>query len=74
MMLTVQQAGKIGGLTTSKKMGREFYVHIGRKGQEAVRRKYPNMARIWGRMGGRPRRPTLAEIMGEEGQILKNGG
>ncbi|MFH1031368.1 MAG: hypothetical protein V1767_02215 [Chloroflexota bacterium] len=39
-----------------------------------MRQKHPGMARIWGRMGGRPRKPTLAEIMGEPVAITNKGG
>jgi len=30
-----------------------------------MRSKYPGMAADWGRKGGRPRKPDLAEVMGE---------
>jgi general stress protein YciG len=56
MGITVNEAGKKGGHRTLKKLGHEFYVHIGRKSQCAMRRKYPNMAREWGRLGGRPKK------------------
>ena len=74
MPITVSQAGRKGGRTTLKKKGREFFAQIGRKGQMAMRKKYPDMASRWGRMGGRPKKPTLGEIMGENGQITPRGG
>lgn len=74
MTLTVVQAGRKGGRSTLRKRGRAFYVHIGRIGQLATRKKHPGMARIWGKMGGRPKKPTLHEIMGENGQIITRGG
>ena len=74
MTLTVVQAGRKGGRSTLRKKGRDFYVHIGKMGQLAMRKKYPNMARNWGKLGGRPKKPTLAEIMGETGQIIIGGG
>jgi len=74
MEMTVVEAGRKGGRTTHRRWGRDFYVHIGKMGQVAMRKKYPNMAGTWGKMGGRPRKLTLAEIMGENGQIVARGG
>ena len=65
MSLTVAEAGRRGGLKVLQTRGRDHFVTIGRKGQEAMRRKHPNMAAEWGRRGGRPRKPTLAQYMGE---------
>jgi len=65
MSMTVAEAGRRGGLKTSRTRGKEFYQKIGLKGQKTMRRKYPDMARFWGKLGGRPKKPTLAEIMGE---------
>jgi len=59
MVTTVQEAGKKGGLTTLSLKGREFYSTIGRKGQKSLRSKYPGMASIWGKLGGRPKKLTL---------------
>ena len=56
MTITVAEAGRRGGLTVLRKLGREFYVGIGQKGQKSMRRKYPNMAQEWGRLGGRPKK------------------
>jgi len=60
--VTVKQAGRLGGLATLRKQGRQFYAEIGRLGQRAMRAKHPNMASEWGKLGGRPRKPTLDEI------------
>lgn len=68
MVITVVEAGRKGGHATLTKKGRDFYVHIGKMGQAAMRKKYPNMAGIWGGKGGRPRKLTLSEIMGEKGK------
>ncbi|MHB1415086.1 MAG: hypothetical protein ACYC1C_07515 [Chloroflexota bacterium] len=38
--MTVREAGRKGGETTSNKYGREFYEQIGRKGGETVSNKY----------------------------------
>lgn len=65
MSLTVAEAGKLGGLKLLRTRGHDYFVAIGRKGQAAMRRRYPGMATEWGKLGGRPRKPKLAEIMGE---------
>jgi len=66
--ISVVEAGRLGGKAVLKKKGRDFFSLIGKMGQLAMRKKYPNMARNWGKLGGRPPKPTLAEIMGEEGK------
>ncbi|MDA8218008.1 MAG: hypothetical protein M0Z94_10370 [Dehalococcoidales bacterium] len=38
--MTVREAGRKGGETTSNKYGRGFYEQIGRKGGETVSNKY----------------------------------
>ena len=68
MSLTVAQAGKRGGLRLLQTRGRDYFVMIGKKGQTVMRRKYPDMAREWGKRGGRPRKMTLDEILGEKGK------
>jgi len=62
--LTVRQAGHRGGLAVLQKYGRKFYVEIGKKGQQTTRTRYHHMAREWGKLGGRPRKPSIDE-MGE---------
>jgi len=62
--LTVRQLARRGGLATFRKHGREFYVRIGKKGQQTTRAKHHHRAREWGKLGGRPRKPTIEE-MGE---------
>jgi general stress protein YciG len=68
MSISVSEAGRKGGLAVLTEMGRAFYSRIGKKGQLAMRRKYPNMAKEWGKRGGRPRKLTLAQYMGEAGK------
>jgi len=63
--MTVREAGRRGGLSCLRNQGRGFFVEIGKKGQFEMRRKHPNMAGKWGKTGGRPKRLTLLEIMGE---------
>jgi len=62
---TVQEAGRLGGLKLFANHGRAYFAEIGRRGQRAMRRKYPGMAAQWGKLGGRPKKPNLDEIMGE---------
>ncbi len=66
MSLTVAQAGKRGGLKLLQTRGRNYFAVIGRKGQEAMRQKYPDMASEWGKLGGRPRKLPLGQIVGEK--------
>lgn len=66
MSMTVAQAGKRGGLNLLQTRGRKHFVVIGRKGQAAMRRKYHGMATEWGKLGGRPKKLTLGEIVGEK--------
>jgi general stress protein YciG len=65
MVVTVNEAGRRGGLAVLRNRGHDFYVDIGRRGQKVMRARYPNMAREWGKKGGRPRKSGLQEIMGE---------
>jgi general stress protein YciG len=66
--MNVVEAGRKGGLTVLRKLGREFYVRIGQQGQIVMRQKYPNMASAWGKKGGRRKKPNLEEKMGENGK------
>jgi general stress protein YciG len=56
---TVQEAGRKGGLTVLSLRGREHFVAIGKKGQAVLRELYPDMAREWGKKGGRPKKYNL---------------
>jgi len=68
MSISVAEAGRKGGLTVLNRRGRAFYSEIGKKGQQAMRQKYPNMAFEWGKLGGRPKKLTLNQIVGEKGK------
>jgi hypothetical protein len=63
--ISVGEAGKRGGLACLRNKGHAFFVAIGKKGQLAMRHKYPNKASEWGKGGGRPRKLTLNQIVGE---------
>ena len=67
--MTVSEAGRRGGLKVFKTRGKEHFSQIGCKGQVGMRQKHPGMASYWGKQGGRPRKTTLAEVAGENGQI-----
>ena len=57
--ITVNEAGRKGGLALLVKRGHKHFVEIGKKGQEKLRKGYPNMASEWGKKGGRPRKNNL---------------
>jgi general stress protein YciG len=59
MSVSVNQAGRRGGLVVLNKYGKEFYAEIGRKGQRSLREKHPNKASEWGKRGGRPKKLPL---------------
>lgn len=69
--MTVSEAGGLGGRETLCRHGRRHFTRIGQRGQAAMREKYPGMSRVWGRMGGRPRKKTLAEIHGQESNTTR---
>ena len=66
--VTVNEAGRQGGLAVLKSRGKEFFIRIGSLGQASMRQKYPDKAREWGKLGGRPKKPALNTILGEEGK------
>jgi hypothetical protein len=66
-LATVQEAGRLGGLTVLIKYGRCHFAEIGIKGQKAMRSKYPNMASVWGKLGGRPKKVNLDVNVWEHG-------
>ena len=64
--LTVRQAGAIGGTTTRLRYGRDHFRAIGKKGQAKLASKInSDQRRIWGRMGGRPRKRLYSDMGGE---------
>jgi general stress protein YciG len=64
--ISVKMAGKRGGTTTRDRYGSDFYRRIGKMGGERTRELYAELLKEFGKRGGRPRRPTLDEYMGEE--------
>ena len=57
--ITVSEAGGMGGRAVLRVRGREHFSKIGVLGQKAMRAKFPNSAREWGRLRGRPRKNSL---------------
>ena len=66
--ITVREAGKKGGLAVLRNHGHDFFVAIGRLGQASMRQKYPDKAKYWGKLGGRPKKPRLNSFSEEKGK------
>ena len=64
--ISVQEAGRRGGIATRDRRGVEFLREIAKKGGETTKRRYGHLFSQFGKRGGRPRRPTLGESVGEE--------
>lgn len=55
--ITVSEAGRLGGLETLRRHGRQHFVTAGHLGQQVIAQYYTTEdRRYWGAMGGRPRR------------------
>jgi len=57
--ITVNEAGRKGGLALLGKRGKKHFAEIGKKGQEVLKKSYPGMASEWGKKGGRPRKNNI---------------
>jgi len=66
--ITVRQAGQRGGHATLERHGVGFFRKIGTRGGRRTKQLYAQLLREFGKKGGRPRRPTLDETVGERGQ------
>lgn len=66
--LTVAEAGRRGGHATLANQGVDFFRKIGKKGGRRTAELYAHLLAEFGRKGGRPRRPSLAEQPGENTQ------
>jgi hypothetical protein len=64
MCITVIEAGRLGVLKLLNNRGRAYFVEIGKRGQQAMRRKYPGMAAEWGKLGGRPKKLIWTKLWG----------
>ena len=55
--LTIAEAGALGGASTYARYGKEYFRAIGKKGQASLAAKTTtHERRIWGAMGGRPKK------------------
>jgi general stress protein YciG len=66
--ISVREAGHRGGQITLQNRGVKHFKKIGRKGGQRTAQLYHELLSEFGKMGGRPRRPTLDETMGEKDQ------
>jgi general stress protein YciG len=64
--VTVQEAGRRGGQATFQNHGVGHFKKIGRKGGKRTAELYRELLSDFGKRGGRPRRPSLREVMREE--------
>ena len=69
--ITCQEAGRRGGRSTLARRGTAFFQEIGRKGGKRQKELYHDLLAEFGKLGGRPRRPSLNESMGEGGHHKK---
>lgn len=75
MSLSVQEAGKKGGLATRDKYGRVFLRNIGQRGGYVTSERYKDRLSYWGKKGGRPRKATLADMEETpDGKSKQKGG
>ena len=63
--ISVNEAGRRGGLEVLRRYGRLYFSRIGHLGQQVMRARYPGMASRWGRKGGRPKKPGFSIVMGQ---------
>ncbi len=66
--ISVKEAGRRGGLANLRKFGREYFVRIGKLGGLRTKALYGGCFKEWGKLGGRPKKPNLEEITGENGK------
>lgn len=65
--ISVKEAGRRGGCTTrDRHAGTDFYRRIGAMGGRVTKIRYAHLFSEYGKRGGRPRRPSLGENMGDE--------
>ena len=55
--ITVSEAGRLGGLETLRRHGRQHFVAAGRRGQKVIAHHYTTEDRRRGSLGGRPKKP-----------------
>ena len=65
--ITVAHAGQRGGRSTLQRHGVEFFRKIGRRGGTRTAELHRSLFKQFGATGGRPKRPTFTQDMGEKG-------
>ena len=66
--ISVSEAGRRGGYATLENLGLDHFQKIGRRGGKRTAHLYREMLSEFGKMGGRPKRPSLKESIKEENQ------
>lgn len=70
--ISVKEAGRRGGTATRDRFaGTDFYQRIGAKGGKRQKELYSDLLAEFGKLGGRPKRPSLEDSMGEESSQKK---
>jgi len=64
--ITVSEAGRLGGYSTLQNKGIKHFKKIGRKGGKRTAQLHRDLLSEFGKMGGRPKRPSMKEAMKEE--------
>jgi len=70
--VTCAEAGARGGRAVVQRYGLDHLRQAGQRGGQATARRHPGMARVWGKLGVRPRKQTLQEL--EQGTRAQGGG
>lgn len=64
-IITVSEAGRLGGNATLRNKGSAFFQRIGKKGGLQTAKLYKHLLKKRGRLGGRPHLQTLDNYMRE---------
>jgi len=63
--ISVKDAGQRGGRATLESQGADFFRRIGKKGGQRTKELYGDLLSKFGKKGGRPKRPNLEDMGGE---------
>ena len=75
MSMSVQEAGKKGGISTRNKYGHIFLKNIGQRGGKVTSERHRDKLSYWGKKGGRPRKSNLANMEETpDGKSKQKGG
>lgn len=75
MSVSVQEAGRKGGISTRNKHGLAFLRQIGQRGGCTTAERYKDKLSYWGKMGGRPQKTNLADMEEiPEAKFKRKGG